>query len=232
MKYELKLSHLNGRDEDFNWSWYHSGKEFQSDSNATKYDAIIVISSNSDSGDEETLIWLRRHVHIETVIFMVANEKDYSKIINLLRLGADDFITKPFNMPVLLEKIRICLKRTTNKSHLNKLAVAGFQFDRNLQTVTFRHTTIECSSLELDLLFYLLTNLDKQLTRKQIFEAVWRRRGVESSRAVDNQIHRLRTKFCLTQENGFILQAIYGIGYQLSKVNPDSSPQKDLKITI
>lgn len=218
MEHELKSNKLEKINEDLNWHWYHTGGNFQYNVSSIKFDVVLLSSALSDMAGEEILVWLRRHMPVEMVIFIVSSETNPTQIINLLKLGADDYITKPFNFSVLVEKIRICVKRTNKKLDLSKFAISGFNFDRGAQTVIFQNCTFECTLLELELLHYLLIHLDKPLTRKQIFEAVWRRRGVDTSRAVDNQMHRLRAKFNLTPTNGFILQPIYGIGYRLSTV--------------
>ena len=75
------------------------------------------------------------------------------------------------------------------------------------------------SEREFALALLLCRNVGRPLSRDEIYESVWRRRSVTSSRAVDTLVHRMRSKLSMDERRGFVVQAIYGFGYRLDLLN-------------
>lgn len=153
------------------------------------------------------------------ILMLTARGETIDKVLGL-RLGADDYLTKPFDLTELLARIEALLRRVPAAKQPRKLG-ATYEFGRVV--VDFRRTEvrrdgelIEMSSLEFRLLQYLIENRGATLSRDELLDAVWGYDAMPSSRTVDVHIVWLRQKL---EENPrhpqFILTA-HGFGYKFA----------------
>lgn len=200
---------------------FSSGSALLEQLKQSTFDVFILDRQVPDVSGDEILAWVRQNAPEDTIVVMLTNLSDPDEVVKMLTLGADDYVTKPFYAPELMARVKRLLKRNglvdelKNNNHFN---LFGFEFDRAQQTISRGDNVVLCSTREFALAEYLFEHVGQPLSRKRIFEAVWQRRMVDSSRALDTQIHRVRSKLGLLIENGFILQPIYGVGYRLDVV--------------
>lgn len=142
------------------------------------------------------------------VIFITAKTKVNDKVKGL-RAGAEDYISKPFEIIELLARVETVLRRY-NKA-VNIIAFDNIRIDTASRIVTKGGNPVSLTAKEFDLLLYLFQNRNKALYRTQIYAGVWGSDYLGASRTVDLHIQRLRKKLSLEK----VLVSVYKIGYRL-----------------
>ncbi len=142
------------------------------------------------------------------VIFITA-KSSVSDRVKGLRSGAEDYITKPFEMPELLARVETVLRRY-NKSQ-EQLSFLDIVIDMEAHTVTKAGRPVNLTAKEFDLLVYFATNKNKALHRSQIYTQVWGEHYQNTSRTVDLHVQRIRKKLSLEQR----IVPVYKLGYRL-----------------
>ena len=145
----------------------------------------------------------------------------------MLLNGVDDYLTKPFSGLDLLARLKRLLARTAQsrevleevRSISGRFTLLGFEFDRAGLSVTWQGEVTVCSEREFELAVFLCRNVGRPLSRAEVYEAVYHRRSVTTSRALDTLLHRMRAKLKLDQRRGFVIQPIYGFGYRLDLID-------------
>lgn len=146
-------------------------------------------------------------------IIMVTAKSDVSDVVTGLDIGADDYLTKPFNMEELMARIRRLMKNTQQEN--TKIYKTGNLILNNGTREVFKENQkINLSKTEFELLKYLMININIVLTREQILNNVWGYDYVTGDNIVDVYIKYLRDKIDLDSEFNSI-QTIRGVGYML-----------------
>ena len=147
------------------------------------------------------------------ILMLTARDDDIDKILGL-ELGADDYLTKPFNPRELVARVKAVLRRKEQKSKpLNSaLHIGDLIIDPASREVTVSGHLVEMRAQEFDLLFTLVEHKGLVLTRKQLLEQAWGYDYFGRSRTVDVHIGHLRRK--LSNSNVSII-TVTGVGYKL-----------------
>ena len=153
------------------------------------------------------------------IIMMTARDADVDKIVGL-ELGADDYVTKPFNTRELLARIRAVLRRSAARAGSDRGAVlegAGIRLDPDRFEVTVRGEPVHLPRKEFELLELLMENAGRVLTRETLIDQIWGPDYFGDTRTLDVHIKRLRSKFEPEPHEPKHLTTIRGLGY---KFNP------------
>lgn len=154
-----------------------------------------------------------RAQHNQIPVILVTARDDAQTKVQGLNLGADDYITKPFNLSELIARINAILRRqsTTVSSDKLKLDRANFQ-------VIVNHQAIALTKTEYKLFDYFYSNANHTLTREQLREHLWGTTADldRDSRAIDIQVSHLRDKIEQNPKEPQYLQTIRGFGYRLT----------------
>ncbi len=142
------------------------------------------------------------------VIFITAKNTTADKVKGL-RLGADDYIVKPFEIVELLARIEAVLRR--NHKLESTLSIGEIVIDLRSHTVSRRDEEIRLTKKEFDVLLLLAQNTGVALYRETIYERIWGEEYMENSRTVDLHIQRIRKK-CSLQDK---IKVIPKVGYRL-----------------
>jgi two-component system OmpR family response regulator len=147
------------------------------------------------------------------VIFLTARDTVTDKVEGL-RLGSDDYVTKPFSIEELMERVKAVLRRSAGTGpgeHL--LAYADLQLDEETRDVWRGGRLIELTPTEYKLLHYLLANARRVLTREQILEHVWEYTFTGNASVLETYISYLRHK--IDDVNTPLIHTVRGVGYSL-----------------
>lgn len=150
------------------------------------------------------------------VIMLTANSQINDKLLGL-QLGADDYITKPFNSAELILRIKAIMKRIKKKDfkakeNNNEINIKGIKVLKDERRVLIDGQEISTTYKEFDTLLLMMENCNKVFTREKLLERVWGYEYEGNTRAVDILIQRLRRKLGVCSES---LKTIYGVGYKL-----------------
>lgn len=130
------------------------------------------------------------------IIFLTAKDTENDTVKGLI-LGADDYIAKPFHIREVLLRIKAVLRRTNEKhdaTKANLLIYEGLQLNLDNKTVTVEGQEVQFTKIEFEILYQLLKNRGRILSRDKLIETVWPRDVVVLNRTVDVNITRVRKK--------------------------------------
>lgn len=155
------------------------------------------------------------------IIMITALGEETDRVVGL-ELGADDYVTKPFSVRELMARIKAVLRRTQsgdNESAPSTLLYGpgDLQMDIEGRTVTTGENTLNLTRLEFDLLYHLLSNAGRVLTRERLLEQAWGYDFAGDTRAVDSAIKRLRAKLRTVSANADAIETVRGVGYRFNK---------------
>ncbi|OGS39745.1 MAG: hypothetical protein A2551_07755 [Elusimicrobia bacterium RIFOXYD2_FULL_34_30] len=145
-------------------------------------------------------------------VIMLTAKGEESDIVAGLKLGADDYITKPFSVKVLIERVKTILRRKNSELEQQDI-IEKNDIKVNLSTyqTTFKEIPINLTSVEFKILVFLMKNSGKPFTRSQILDNVWGEEVAVVDRAVDVHIRWLRKKL---GKAGSSIETVRGIGYK------------------
>ena len=159
-----------------------------------------------------------RNINIP-VIFLTA-KNDVKDKIEGLKLGADDYITKPFDLEELLLRVNIVLKRYKNNTASDIFAFGNCEINfSTFQVKTVSGATETLSKRELALLRLLVDHLNNVISRDEILEKLWTKDENPSSRTIDNFILNFRKLFEVNPKEPVHFQSIRGVGYKFVRGN-------------
>lgn len=167
----------------------------------------------------EALEGIRRESSLPVLMF-TAKDDSISKVRGL-RAGADDYLTKPFDMDELIARILSLIRRYTRfngqEGAARPLVFDGLKIDPENRSVTGANGVFELPPKEFDLLLYCAKNQGRILTKQQIYENVWGEEYLYDSSSLMAIISRLRKKIEADPSDPKYIQTIKGIGYRFSK---------------
>ncbi len=156
----------------------------------------------------ETLRSIRQYSKVP-VIMLTAKSTEADELLSF-GIGADEYITKPFSLMILLARVQALLKRT-NININNKKSFDGLEIDPAAHTVYADGREIELTPKEFELLIYICDNEGIALSREKILDSVWDYGYLGDVRTVDTHIKKLRLKL---GDKGDFIQTIRGLGYK------------------
>ncbi len=149
-------------------------------------------------------------------IIMLTAKSETDDKVNGLRAGADDYITKPFEMKELMARIEAVLRRTdrlTGEPKARRLTFDKLIIDMDAFELTVDGKKVEAPPKEMELLYYLASSPNRVYTRNQLLDEVWGFDYFGDSRTVDVHVKRLREKLEGVSES-WTLKTVWGVGYK------------------
>jgi DNA-binding response OmpR family regulator len=167
----------------------------------------------------ETLEQIRQESSLP--ILMFTSKNDSASKVRGLRTGADDYLTKPFDMDELVARIVSLIRRYTRfnqkDGQTQRFEFDGLMIDFNSRSIVTINGEYELPPKEFDLLLFLAKNQGKILTKQQIYEKVWGEEYVYDDSNIMAIISRLRKKIEENPGSPKYIQTVKGIGYRFSK---------------
>ncbi len=193
------------------------GKEAVEQFEEHEPDLVILDVMLPEMNGFEVLESIRRRNPDVPVMMLSAKDTQADKIAGL-KIGADDYVTKPFALPELLARINAALRRNRLKlgPAPGMITFGDVEIDTEGRKALKNGVALELTTKEYDLLVYLARGRDRVMTREQILQRVWGEDYEGTARTVDNFILRLRQKVEDDPLNPAHIQTVRGVGYRFS----------------
>lgn len=146
------------------------------------------------------------------VIILTAKGEVFDKV-TLLELGADDYITKPFEMREVIARIRAVLRRFDQETGEPKLMFDNLVIDKQSYNIIVNDTKMEIPPKEIELLYFLASSPNRVFTRAQLLDDVWGFDYFGDTRTVDVHVKRLREKLQGVSDQ-WEIKTVWGVGYK------------------
>lgn len=156
------------------------------------------------------------------ILMLSAKSEDVDKILGL-NIGADDYITKPFNPLELIARVKSQLRRYTQLGNLateEKEAVyvcGGLVVNDDLKTVTVDGEPVKLTPIEYNILVLLIKNQGKVFSIEQIYENIWNEEAIGADNTVAVHIRHIREKIEINPKEPRYLKVVWGVGYKIDK---------------
>lgn len=175
---------------------------------------LILLDINLPHTDGFALCLKIRHLSQVPIIFVTGRDSKIDEL-QALSLGGDDYITKPYNIPIFLARINNALKRTGKKEQpVSKVRFHGVTLDVSTCVVTYQNVSIELSKREMQILYYLMTHTGQYVSRMVLLEYLWDTNLYIDDNTLSVNIARVREKL---SEIGVsdLIHTKRGMGYRL-----------------
>ena len=193
----------------------YDGEEALNMAKENDYDLILLDVMLPKMDGFEVCQQIREYSDVP-IIMLTAKGDDMDKILGL-DYGADDYITKPFNILEVKARIKAIMRRGRKKDEKeapsNVIEKNGMKIDRESRRVFIDGQEVNLTAKEFDLLELLATNQDKVYSREQLLNLVWGYEYPGDARTVDVHIRRLREKIEKTPSNPKYVYTKWGVGY-------------------
>ena len=163
-----------------------------------------------------------RKEHFYPVIMLTARTEDTDKILGLT-IGADDYITKPFNPLELMARVKSQLRRYTQLGNLNQQTAGqvykcgGLQINDDNKEVTVDGDPIKLTPIEYNILLLLVKNAGKVFSIDEIYEQIWNEEAIGADNTVAVHIRHIREKIEINPKEPRYLKVVWGVGYKIEK---------------
>ena len=157
------------------------------------------------------------------IIMVTARDETFDKVLGL-ELGADDYITKPFDSKEMAARVKAVLRRTMGQteeeeeSNDDTLSFPGLTVSLSRYEVFYEGKKLEMPPKELEVLYFLASHVNQLFTRGQLLDQVWGFQVEVESRTVDVHVKRLRDKLVGCEKYGWRIQTIWGRGYKFEVI--------------
>lgn len=161
-----------------------------------------------------------REKHTFPILFLTAKVEDTDKITGLM-MGADDYMTKPFNPLELSARVKAQLRQQKRyREHSYNRANQEYQYqalyiNKEKHICTYNNTKVSLTPIEFNILFYLLENRGRVVSSEELFEAVWKEKYYDANNTVMAHIARIREKLNEPVRKPKIIKTVWGVGYQI-----------------
>lgn len=156
------------------------------------------------------------------IIILSAKSEDTDKILGL-NIGADDYITKPFNPLELVARVKSQLRRYTQLGNMNTQAgtqnfkCGGLQINDENKEVLVDGDLIKLTPIEYNILLLLVRNAGKVFSIDQIYEEIWNEEAIGADNTVAVHIRHIREKIEISPREPRYLKVVWGVGYKIEK---------------
>ena len=164
-----------------------------------------------------------REKHCIPIIILSAKSEDVDKILGL-NVGADDYVTKPFNPLELMARVKSQLRRytqlggTAKESSERVYVTGGLMINDDLKQVTVDGEPVKLTPIEYNILLLLMKNQGRVFSINQIYESIWNQEAIGADNTVAVHIRHIREKIEINPKDPRYLKVVWGVGYKIEKL--------------
>ena len=151
------------------------------------------------------------------IIILSAKSEDADKILGL-NIGADDYVTKPFNPLELVARAKSQLGSTVQEDQKEVYEVGGLSINDELKEVTVDGEQVRLTPIEYNILLLLVKNQGKVFSIDQIYENIWNEEAIGADNTVAVHIRHIREKIEINPKEPRYLKVVWGVGYKIEKL--------------
>ena len=194
----------------------YNGVEGMNEANTGEYDLILLdIMLPYKSGDE---ILKEVRTFSDVPVIIISAKDIVGTKIDLLKLGADDYITKPFDLGEVVARVATNLRRSHKQEKVNcVLTYKDMKLDTNTKHVTVNEIELDLTAKEYLIAQLLMQNSGKVFSKANIYESIWKEEYLGDDNAVKTHISNLRNKIKNANPNEEYVETVWGLGYRLYK---------------
>lgn len=215
------LLELYLKNEGYEVRKYYTGKEALECIRTKQIDLAILDVMLPDM-DGFSICQKIREKYFFPIIMLTAKVEDIDKIMGLT-LGADDYITKPFNPLEVVARVKTQLRRYMRYNHptevnspvCDEIDFKGLVINKDTHKCTLFGKPLQLTPIEFSILWYLCEHRGKVVSSEELFEAVWGEKFWDNNNTVMAHIGRLREKMNEPSRNPRFIKTVWGVGYQI-----------------
>ena len=156
------------------------------------------------------------------IIILSAKSEDKDQILGL-NVGADDYVTKPFNPLELMARVKSQLRRYTQLGAMaekigNVYETGGLMIDDDRKEVTVDGEAVKLTPIEYRILLFLVKNQGRVFSINQIYESIWEEEAIAADNTVAVHIRHIREKIEINPKEPRYLKVVWGLGYKVEKI--------------
>ena len=204
--------------EGFDVAKAYDGEQALEAMKTNKIDLIVIDVMMPKMDGIHATLQIRKESSIP-IIFLSAKTEDADKILGL-NVGADDYVTKPFNPLELVARVKSQIRRSTTFSNVampgeTAYEAGGLVINDDLKKVTVDGEEIKLTPIEYNILLLLVKNKGKVYSISQIYESIWNEEAIGADNTVAVHIRHIREKIEINPKEPRYLKVVWGIGYKI-----------------
>ncbi|EJR47479.1 MULTISPECIES: response regulator transcription factor [Bacillus] len=193
----------------YEWEEAENGKEALKKLETNHYDFVVLDIMMPEMDGLSVCKEIRKTSDVP-IIFLTAKGEEWNRV-NGLRMGADDYIVKPFSPGELIARMEAVLRRYTKQEQQEEIQFGPILINEKSRKIEVDGETISLTVKEFDLLYFLCQHTGQVFSREQLLEKVWGYDYAGSTRTVDTHVKTMRLKL---GESGNYIQTVWGVGYK------------------
>ncbi|MDM5192646.1 response regulator transcription factor [Bacillus hominis] len=193
----------------YEWGEAENGKEALRKLETEHYDFVVLDIMMPEMDGLSVCKEIRKTSDVP-IIFLTAKGEEWNRV-NGLRMGADDYIVKPFSPGELIARMEAVLRRYTKQEQQEEIQFGPILINEKSRRIETNGETIPLTVKEFDLLYFLCQHNGQVFSREQLLEKVWGYDYAGSTRTVDTHVKTMRLKL---GESGNYIQTVWGVGYK------------------
>lgn len=193
----------------YEWGEAENGKEALKKLETDHYDFVVLDIMMPEMDGLSFCKEIRKTSDVP-IIFLTAKGEEWNRV-NGLRMGADDYIVKPFSPGELVARMEAVLRRYTKQEQQEEIQFGPILINEKSRRIEADGELISLTVKEFDLLYFLCQHTGQVFSREQLLEKVWGYDYAGSTRTVDTHVKTMRLKL---GESGNYIQTVWGVGYK------------------
>ncbi|WP_025151004.1 response regulator transcription factor [Bacillus sp. H1a] len=193
----------------YEWGEAENGKEALRNLETDHYDFVVLDIMMPEMDGLSVCKEIRKTSDVP-IIFLTAKGEEWNRV-NGLRMGADDYIVKPFSPGELIARMEAVLRRYTKQEQQEEIQFGPILINEKSRRIETNEESISLTVKEFDLLYFLCQHNGQVFSREQLLEKVWGYDYAGSTRTVDTHVKTMRLKL---GESGNYIQTVWGVGYK------------------